>query len=308
MSDAIVKSALNHWGFQGTSCHLIAARENYVYRVDTQTRPVALRLHRPGLRSQAELISELEWMAVLARGGISVPAPIPSLDGSIFAQFDDTFVDVVTWLEGDALTQSPTPQAYHGLGKTMARCHEITNAWTPPSHFTRPLWDADGLVGDAPLWGPFWENPTLSPAQKTRLEAFRDQARNVLNEGTFDVGLIHADLVPENVLTCGDTLRLIDFDDGGFGYRLFDLATVTHRSRRNDPTGALARAVVDGYKTERDIDLTHLPLFEALRACTYIGWITPRLSEDGAPARNNRFIAEAFDCFSRLSGVQNERS
>lgn len=303
MSDAIVQSALKHWGLQGAAFRLIAARENHVYRVETAHGPVALRLHRPGLRSHAELISELDWMAVLAHGGISVPAPLPANDGSVFAQVENTFVDIVTWLDGETLAHSPTPEAYRALGKTMALCHKITDTWFLPSHFTRPQWDAAALIGEAPLWGPFWENPMLSLAQKTQLDAVRREAGKVLSEDTFDIGLIHADLVPENVLTSGNKLHLIDFDDGGFGYRLFDLATVTHRSRRTDPSGTLAQAVVDGYKSERDIELVNLPLFEALRACTYIGWITPRLTENGASARNSRFIAEAFKSLSRLSGV-----
>ena len=33
------------------------------------------------------------------------------------------------------------------------------------------------------------------------------------------------DLVRENVMVDGDKLQLIDFDDGGFGFNLYDLAT-----------------------------------------------------------------------------------
>ena len=44
----------------------------------------------------------------------------------------------------------------------------------------------------------------------------------------------------------------------------------------------------------RAIDLAQLKLFEALRACTYVGWIITRMKEDGAQARNTRFITEAI--------------
>jgi len=36
-----------------------------------------------------------------------------------------------------------------------------------------------------------------------------------------------------------------------------------------------------------------LPLFEAIRACSYIGWNISRMDEAGGRERNVRFIAEA---------------
>ena len=101
--------------------------------------------------------------------------------------------------------------------------------------------------------------------------------------------------MPDNVLLHADQLQPIDFDDGGYGHRLFDLATITFRSRRTDPTGALARATIDGYTSLRPADLTALPLFEALRACTYVGWNITRMAEDGGATRNARFIAAALN-------------
>ena len=44
--------------------------------------------------------------------------------------------------------------------------------------------------------------------------------------------MIHADLVPENVLVDGDSIRLIDFDDAGFGWHHFEIATALISSSR----------------------------------------------------------------------------
>ena len=108
-----------------------------------------------------------------------------------------------------------------------------------------------------------------------------------------DTGLIHADLVPDNVLSDGSQLQLIDFDDGGFGYRLFDLATITCRSRLRHGSDALATATVEGYANHRQLNCGALPLFEALRACSYVGWNISRMQEPDGGSRNARFIAEA---------------
>ena len=297
MTDVALKSALVHWGHVGAKVTLIAARENHVYRVYTARGPLALRLHRAGYRSAAELQSELQWMQMLADGGITVPAPIRARDGSLFLTVDDTVIDLLSWVEGVPLSHVPDvenrPDLYRDLGRQMAQMHDLADRWSPPAGFARPAWDIDGLLGQSPLWGRFWDNPTLTTSQAARLADFCEVAREKL-ANTTDYGLVHADLVLDNVMISHAGLHPIDFDDGGFGYRLFDLATVTHRALRTAPDGTLGHAVIEGYTDLRAIDLTQLKLFEALRACTYVGWIITRMKEDGAQARNTRFITEAI--------------
>jgi Ser/Thr protein kinase RdoA (MazF antagonist) len=188
--------------------------------------------------------------------------------------------------------------AYRALGQAMANLHLKSDDWTPPPHFSRHAWDLDGLLGEAPLWGRFWENPRLTPAEAALMTQARDKARDQLAAlSAPDYGLIHADLVQENVLI-GPAMdeggpHLIDFDDGGWGYRLFDMATVLNFILREPDPEPLQAAFTQGYLSTRTIDLTALPLFQTLRALTYVGWIVPRLSEPGADARHTRFIALA---------------
>ncbi len=53
---------------------------------------------------------------------------------------------------------------------------------TLPADFTRPAWDIDGLTGDAPFWGRFWEHPALSPDQAATLRKGRDFLRERLTD------------------------------------------------------------------------------------------------------------------------------
>ena len=176
----------------------------------------------------------------------------------------------------------------------MADLHLKSDDWTPPPHFRRHAWNLDGLLGEAPLWGRFWENPRLTPAQAALMTKARVKARQVLAAlPAADYGLIHADLVQENVLIGPKGPQLLDFDDGGYGYRLFDMATVLNFILREPDPEPLQRAFTQGYLATRAIDLTALPLFQAIRAFTYVGWVVPRLSEPGADARHTRFIALA---------------
>ena len=112
-------------------------------------------------------------------------------------------------------------------------------------------------------------------------------------DGRADTGLIHADLVRENILLDGAALRFVDFDDGGFGYRLFDLATTLFKTLPEPDYQDLRRALLDGYLGERALCLDDIDLFLALRATSYLGWIVPRMAEPGARARSQRFLAAA---------------
>lgn len=56
---------------------------------------------------------------------------------------------------------------------------------------------------------------------------------------------------------------------------------------------SLRASLIEGYLGKRQLDMAELDLFLALRATTYLGWIIPRMAEEGAEARNARFIDDA---------------
>lgn len=299
MSDQAITTARTHWALGDAAITLIAARENHVYRVDAPDGPLALRVHRPGYRTLAEIEAELLWMNMLANNGIAVPKPIPATNGSYYKRFNDITVSVLSWLDGTPWSKlNLTPQMYYQLGAELANMHTLADSWSLPSDFNRPTWN---LIGEQPTWGRFWENPHLSQAKLKQLLTFRDAAQDAIERmGELDFGLIHADLVPDNVLLHDNELQYIDFDDGGFGYRLFDLATITRKSRIINSSGALATATLKGYAEKRPIDEHALRLFEALRACTYIGWNITRIEEPNGLERNERFFSEALAAIERF--------
>ncbi len=299
----IVTEALPLWDMEGATAQLIAARENQVFRVDHRGASFALRLHRPGYRSNAELTSELAWMDVAAKGGIIVPAPLASKSGQFLHVVQDVQVDVLGWLPG---TPMPAPgcsedagrlrELFHKLGRQMARLHQVSDAWARPADFTRCRWDRNGLLGDTPLWDRFWDNPGLSREDRALFLDFRATADAHLaaREDCLDYGLIHADLVRANVIVDRDQVALIDFDDGGFGFRLFEIATALLKTMSEPDYPGRRDALLTGYRSIRAIDTEMLDLFLALRATTYVGWKITRMKEDGAAGRNERFISTAM--------------
>lgn len=307
MKDPLAK-ALALWGHETAVCTFVAGRENRVYHVRTDSGDFALRLKRPGYRTRAELLSELQWLEAMDRAGLSVPQPQPSLSGALLEEVDGLQVDLIGWLSGQPLGRSRDPlklddaqATFRALGAEMAKLHAACDAWQAPETFSRCHWDLDGLLGEAPLWGRFWDNPTLDGETAGLLTEFRETARRDLADraDALDFGLIHADLVRENVMLDGPALRMIDFDDGGYGFRLFDIATALLKNMAEPDFAQLKAALLEGYQAVRPLDIQALDLFMALRAVTYVGWIVPRMEEDGAPARNVRFINHARELCSQ---------
>jgi len=298
----VARAALPLWGLDGSQVELAAARENQVYRVDCGAQSYALRLHRPGYRNDDELRSELVWMAAVAKNGTKVPEPRLSKNDLYLHEVGGFQVSVLSWLNGSTFRQAvdtwPTDKlipVYFSLGQEMAKFHTGLDRWQVPKDFTRWSWDREGLLGETPVWGRFWENPTLEAPDRELLYQFRIEADRELKsrEAGLDYGLIHADLLSDNVMIDGDVVQFIDFDDGGFGFRLFDLATTLVKLLGRADYDLLKGALLDGYQSARAIDLSAFDLFVALRCVTYVGWIADRLDEPGALERNTNNIAAA---------------
>ncbi|WP_105009181.1 phosphotransferase enzyme family protein [Rhizobium leguminosarum] len=306
--------ALASWELGAQIPQLLKYRENAVFRVTLRSgEPAALRLHRPGYHNKSALVSELSWMAALREAGLRVPAPVSTPDGrqtvalAANPEFGEQYADIVSWMTGSPLGQSGVLLAHSRerlvvifrlLGEAIARMHAATDAWRPPADFHRPTWDGDGLLGRQPLWGRFWDCAGLSPNQAMQLS----DLRLFLREKTdalrhLDYGLIHADLVRENVLIDGDHVELIDFDDGGYGWRMFDIATALFKNRGEPHYELIKAALIDGYRGVRslpDSALETLPLFMVLRSITYIGWIGERIGTPDAAERLHRYVADAL--------------
>ena len=294
----LAHEALLAWGLEDATVSEIKIRENAVYRVDTPSgEKLALRIHRGGYHSDASLKSELVWMEALHKAGVETPQYRPTAIGEPFIVLAHAYmdrprqIDLFEWVEGDRLgglqeeqTSDPAVLArnFQTLGMLAGRVHNQSSQWRPPEFFERHAWNAEGLAGEAPLWGRFWELEALSSNQRKLMERVRETVfRELISYGeTADrYGLIHADLVAENVLVDDGKLRIIDFDDCGFGWFLFELATSLYFNINESYFEDLESAVIEGYRSVRhlsDEELEYLPLFMLARSTTYLGWVHTR--------------------------------
>ncbi len=287
------QDALPLWGIDGATLSLIKHRENAVYRVETSGgAKFALRVHRPHYHSMAELRSEILWMSALTDAGVYTPAVVPAQDGESIKVLspegqDESFqIDILAWADGTpigSLEDGSTPDAdtlagiYKKLGQLMARVHKQVIGWEKPEDFTRHAWDLDGLTGPDPFWGRYWELEILSDEQQELMVKVREKLRAILTEYGTDpdrFGLIHADFMPENILVNGDDVRVIDFDDAGYGWFMYDIATSVFFEADEPYFEQIVGALFEGYLSERELSEEHmamLPVFMMARGAAVLG-------------------------------------
>lgn len=285
MIEALAQEAAQHWG--GQSPRLIRNRENAVFEITLPTGPAALRLHRMGYQSDAAIWSELWWCAALAAEGVAVPAALPNLQGELLVTLSNgRKASVISWVKGEALGIAGEPFAlplpvllerHRALGRLVAEFHAVTARLTLPDAFTRPRWDIPGLVGETPFWGRFWEHPEATPDQRATLIRARGFLRERLTDHavTSPVVPIHADVLRENVLVNDHSLSLIDFDDSGWGFALYDLGTVLSQNLYEPAYLQIRDALMEGYGTS---DRMMVEIFTLARTCASVGWTMPRLA------------------------------
>ena len=261
-----------------------------MFEIGTPDGGSALRLHRQGYQSAEAIRSELWWCTALADAGVAVPRPLLARDGGLLVTLPGgRLASSIRWQDGAALGETGVPlgdplpvvlERHHALGRLLAEMHEASDRLTLHSGFVRPRWDVAGLVGQAPLWGRFWEHPAATPDVAVRLRQVRAWLTDRLAQDGGDFGLIHADVLRENVLVNDRSLWLIDFDDSGFGYRGYDLGTALLGNLAEPAYADIRDALIAGYSSLRPMRRETVEMFTLMRACASVGWTMQRLSAD----------------------------
>ena len=302
--EALAVEAAAHWGCTPTA--LISDRENAVFRMELPGRVAALRLHRMGYQTAAAITSELWFCGALADQGLPVPRVLTAQNGAeLVVLGGGRMASAVEWLPGVPLGKAGVPLSgnvldqaakHHALGHLLARIHNATAALTLPRDFDRPSWDADGLTGPTPFWGRFWEHPALTGRESAQLQEARDYLRAALQDHAATTPLmpVHADVLRENILVDGAALSLIDFDDSGLGFPLYDLGTVMSQNLYEPAREEIRAALIAGYETLRPVDSRMVDLFTLARTLASVGWTMPRLAPDDPIMRSH--IARALMC------------
>jgi Ser/Thr protein kinase RdoA (MazF antagonist) len=287
----MARCALPAWDLAGARVEPIKYRENAVFAVDVDggERRV-MRVHRPGYRRDEHIRSEAAWMRELARAGIPTPPVLPTRTGDDLVVVACSGVpeprqcDLLGWVEGRPvgslergvdLEPEALDRTYRTVGEIAARIHAHGASWRRPPRFVRIAWDIDALVGESPTLGRFWELDCLADEPLRVLMAARDRARRRLEGLGPAASLIHGDLIPDNLLATDGRVRVIDFDDCGWSWPAFELATSIFPLVPAGHDQPALQAFLQGYRGVRefpDAELESLPDLLMARGLSYLGW------------------------------------
>ena len=287
----LARRALAAWDLDTAEPTLVKYRENAVFAVGAADgRRFVLRVHRAGYRSDDDVRSEIAWTRALATNGVQTPEFVPTRGGDLLAHASADDVpgtrqcDLMVWVDGSplgslehgvALDDEGIRRSYATIGELAARLHAHGEAWPRPAGFARPVWDADALVGEAPVFGAFWQLDVLEPQQRDVLQRARSAVRARLATLGTPRLLVHGDLIPDNVLVGAAGVRVIDFDDCGTASWVFELATSVFPLLISGGFAAGVAGFREGYARVRPVPATELELLPAMlvaRGLSYLGW------------------------------------
>lgn len=313
-ADTLANAALALWPLPPDArARRINVSENITYLVESRTDRAVLRIHRVGYHSDRAIECELAWSkAIRAETDIRTPAWRLGRDGAaiqVLAQgggaprrmvmFD--YVDGVAPREDQDLAPS-----FRQLGAIAAKAHVHAIGWRRPEPFQRLRWDLEAVFGAAPTWGDWRDSPGVDPAMRRvieRAEAQVIRALDAYGRGAERFGLIHADMRLANLILSPEGPVLIDFDDCGFGWYLFDFAAAISFIEDSPQIPALREAWLSGYQTVRPLtpaDVAQIDTLVMLRRLSLLAWIGSHIDAPEpqalAPdfAANTAALADAY--------------
>ncbi|WP_054312224.1 phosphotransferase [Mesorhizobium sp. 1M-11] len=205
--------ALAYWGKDATRLErLTGGVANDVWRVRIDGR---LAIARLGTRSDADLGWEMGLLQHLDRNGMTVPVPIPTVDGRLFV---DGLV-VMRYLEGGP---PETERDWRRVADTLRELHWLTQDWPQ-----RPGWrsSTDLLKTDRGTRIDLTAMPAEGVA-RCRAAWARLAGRRTC--------VVHGDANPRNILMTEDRVALIDWDESHVDVPDLDLE-LPHNAADLDP-------------------------------------------------------------------------
>jgi Ser/Thr protein kinase RdoA (MazF antagonist) len=300
-----IEAVLREYDLGGSTYELISSSENSIYRVKPRAGPSGiLRVHRFGHRAKSAILSEIAWTQALRQeAGVSTPLVIANREGLLATEIDTslgpTHCVLFEELGGGKPPDKELTGWFRRLGTLCARIHRHSRSWRPPTSFARPVLDWQSLIGPTAVWGPWTAAPGLDP----RVVPVLSRLADILGERTRRYGnsadrfgLIHGDLRLQNLLVEGEDVHIIDFDDCGTSWFLYDLATAISLLEDLPVAHDLVDAWIEGYRallplTREDIEV--IPTLIMMRRLQILSWFGSRAESELAQQWVSEYVPGA---------------
>lgn len=247
---------------------------------------IIIRVGRSGYSSKEEISSEMVWVqALIDEKVLNTANPVKTISNEYVATMhtksgQERMVVAFEKLEG---SQPDVGQAnilywFELIGEVTAKLHKQAKSWKKPEWFTRRFWDYDGIIGEHAFWGSWKDAIGLTSDGYKIVEKALAKVKPIIdNYGITkdNFGVIHSDIRSTNLLLHEDKVQIIDFDDMGYGWYLFDCAATLSFMEESEIAPDLLKAWIKGYEKVTklsDYEKSLLPTFSILRRIELMAW------------------------------------
>ena len=273
---------------------LVNFSENETYMVEAPTgRRWALRLQRPGYQSENSLASEIAWLVALRKDGVvATPVPVAGLMGNLSRSSCSPMGNCETLFCLNGKTAVIPKWTWicatvsRVWGRLRRKCTCTVRKWQRPNGFERFTWDFETALGEAPRWGHWRDALGMNAARLDLFGRTAELIRERLEDygrGPDCFGLTHCDLRLANLLLHQGELKVIDFDDCGFGWYMYEAATPLSFYEHLPQVSGLIEQWLEGYRTVRTVtkaDEEAIPTFVMMRRLLLVAWVGSHAETD----------------------------
>lgn len=321
LPDIDLAHAMSLWPLSSNAeATLINVSENRTYLItDLDEVRMVLREHRPNYHSLKAIESELMWLQALQIDcDVSVPMMIPGLDDALIqtvncaGDVSPRHLVMFEFMEGvEPVDDTGILEHFSTLGSTAACMHLHSLQWKKPADFTRRHWNVSTVLGEQAAWGHWRGGPgvdqSIQPVLSSMEAVLRKRLAHV-SMGSDVYGLIHADMRRANLLLNGDVTHVIDFDDCGFSWYLYDFATAVSFVEDHLQIDDLKAHWLQGYQQHRSLSAEHvleIDTFVMFRRLALLGWMGTHGDVDIVKALRSTFAqgtAQLAESYLRAFG------
>jgi Ser/Thr protein kinase RdoA (MazF antagonist) len=278
----LAEAALTYYDLGNGRLSMLAHRTNTIFQIHATKRredPVskeparieksryALRLYTTSFPPEAQVTSELYWLAALRKETeLVVPEPVPARNGSLITEVTVEGIPeiahciVFRWVNGRFVDSGLSPIKMERVGMFMARLHQHAEKFVPPADFERPRWNWQWVFDKGSVLDPaFVARRGQGRVSEHDLTIFAATAEKVgiamreMPQKAAHYGLVHFDLQQTNYLFYQDEVRAIDFEDCCWNYYLYDMAITLSGIMGRPDEAALRAAFFEGYAQIRSL-------------------------------------------------------
>jgi len=143
---------------------------------------------------------------------------------------------------------------YQQVGKIAAQLHVHSLNWETPHFYQRMEWDFEGTFGEE--WNNFYGESYRSPKwlSKKEIQDLDQCVRRmkkrleVYGKAPNRYGMIHSDLRTANLLRDGDDIAVLDFDDCGKGWYMYEIAGAVALIEHRSDLDEIVNEIITGYE------------------------------------------------------------